>query len=182
MGRYRGGYTRSHFGPPQPGRPVASVGDYCAALPTPPWSGPRAGLGHLRPPDHCAGYDCSGAQSGLPRLIHTSMPPPEKTAQTRNRPEPPNHRPGRFRDSVSLAGVTVGASGCYPRGARRVPFSNCSGGSGRMQEKFGRLLCWLGVHRFHVVDATFGFGCGGAVETVECQRCGLTKTRRARSS
>ena len=26
------GYTRSHFGPPQPDRPAASVGDYCAAV------------------------------------------------------------------------------------------------------------------------------------------------------
>ena len=26
------GYTRSHFGPPQPDRPAASVGDYCSAV------------------------------------------------------------------------------------------------------------------------------------------------------
>ena len=26
------GYTRSHFGPPQPDQPAASVGDYCAAV------------------------------------------------------------------------------------------------------------------------------------------------------
>ena len=33
------GYTRSHFGPPQPDRPAASVGDYCSAVlkfPSPP--------------------------------------------------------------------------------------------------------------------------------------------------
>ena len=29
------GYTRSHFGPPQPDRPAASVGDYCSAVLTP---------------------------------------------------------------------------------------------------------------------------------------------------
>ena len=30
------GYTRSHFGPPQPDRPAASVGDYCSAVLKPP--------------------------------------------------------------------------------------------------------------------------------------------------
>ena len=29
------GYTRSHFGPPQPDQPAASVGDYCAAVLSP---------------------------------------------------------------------------------------------------------------------------------------------------
>jgi len=51
-----------------------------------------------------------------------------------------------------------------------------------MQEIVGRLLCWLSFHRFRVVDATFGFGHGGSVETVECQRCGHTTTRRAGST
>jgi hypothetical protein len=43
----------------------------------------------------------------------------------------------------------------------------------------GRLLCYLGIHDFRVIDVTFGFGAGGSVEKVECQRCGLTATRRA---
>ncbi len=41
-----------------------------------------------------------------------------------------------------------------------------------------RLLCWAGMHDFRVVDATFSFGQSGAVETVECQRCGYRTTRQ----
>ncbi len=41
-----------------------------------------------------------------------------------------------------------------------------------------RLLCWLGFHDFRVVDVTFGFVPGDAVETVECRRCGYRTTRR----
>jgi len=43
---------------------------------------------------------------------------------------------------------------------------------------FGSILCWLGFHDFHVITETFSFG-GGGVETVECQRCGLRRTRPA---
>ena len=41
----------------------------------------------------------------------------------------------------------------------------------------GRILCFFGVHDFRIVDATFGFGAGGGVTRVQCQRCGLTTTR-----
>jgi hypothetical protein len=34
----------------------------------------------------------------------------------------------------------------------------------------GRLLCWLGVHDYRLVEVTIGFGPGGRVETVECRR------------
>lgn len=43
----------------------------------------------------------------------------------------------------------------------------------------GRLLCWLGIHDFRVIDRTFGFGAGGDVEKVECRRCGAVTSRRA---
>ena len=46
-----------------------------------------------------------------------------------------------------------------------------------MREFLGRLFCWLGFHDYRVVDTTFGFGAGGAVETVECRRCGYRATR-----
>ena len=42
-----------------------------------------------------------------------------------------------------------------------------------LQKVLLRLLCRLGIHDFKTIDITFGFGAGGSVETVECQRCGL---------
>lgn len=44
--------------------------------------------------------------------------------------------------------------------------------------RFRRLLCWLGFHNFRVVDRAFEFGAGGAIEKVECRRCGVTMTRQ----
>ncbi len=46
-----------------------------------------------------------------------------------------------------------------------------------MEELLGRILCWIGFHDFHVIDASFSFGQGGDVETVECRRCGYRLTR-----
>ena len=48
----------------------------------------------------------------------------------------------------------------------------------KLREFVDRLLCWLGIHDFRVVDVTFGFGGGGSVERVECRRCGLVTTRQ----
>ncbi len=42
----------------------------------------------------------------------------------------------------------------------------------------GRLLCWLGFHDLRVINVTFGFAPGEAVETVECRRCGYRATRQ----
>ncbi len=47
----------------------------------------------------------------------------------------------------------------------------------KKQNKWGRLLCWLGMHDDKVIDATFGFGSAGNVERVECKRCGRLETR-----
>lgn len=47
-----------------------------------------------------------------------------------------------------------------------------------MPRILGRILCLVGVHDFEVLDVTFGFGPGGGVAKVRCQRCGLTTTRR----
>ena len=44
---------------------------------------------------------------------------------------------------------------------------------------FGRLLCWLGIHDFRVIDVTLGFGEAGGVEKVECRRCGVVMSRSA---
>ena len=40
------------------------------------------------------------------------------------------------------------------------------------------LLCWLGIHRYKIIDVSFGFGQGGSVKTVQCKICGIKKTRK----
>ena len=47
---------------------------------------------------------------------------------------------------------------------------------------FRRLLCLLGLHDFRVVEVTVSFGLSGAVEKVECRRCGHFTTRRQRTT
>lgn len=42
----------------------------------------------------------------------------------------------------------------------------------------GRILCYMGLHDYRVIDATFSFGSGGEVVRLECQRCGDRTTRR----
>ena len=44
----------------------------------------------------------------------------------------------------------------------------------------GRLLCRIGIHNFQVIEIKFGFGTGGQVEVVECDRCGYKATRKPR--
>jgi hypothetical protein len=41
----------------------------------------------------------------------------------------------------------------------------------------GRILCFLGLHDFKMIDASFSFGPGGSVSRVECRRCGYVTTR-----
>ena len=48
-----------------------------------------------------------------------------------------------------------------------------------MSKLIGRLLCALGLHDFHVIEVSMGFGPSGDVAKVECRRCGLVTTRRA---
>ena len=40
------------------------------------------------------------------------------------------------------------------------------------------LLCWLGIHRYKIIDVSFVFGSGGSVQTVECKICKIKKTRK----
>ncbi len=51
-----------------------------------------------------------------------------------------------------------------------------------MMKLFHRLLCFLGFHDFRVVEVIMGFGPSGAVEKVECRRCGRFIARRQRES
>ena len=47
-----------------------------------------------------------------------------------------------------------------------------------MKIKIGLLLCWLGIHRYKIINSTFGFGAGGAVNRVQCKICGVRKIRK----
>ena len=40
------------------------------------------------------------------------------------------------------------------------------------------LLCWIGIHRYELIDVSFGFGPGGSVETVQCKICRIKKTKK----
>ncbi len=40
-----------------------------------------------------------------------------------------------------------------------------------------RILCFLGIHDFKIIDSTLGFGSAGGTETVQCQRCSRVVTR-----
>ncbi|MFQ6018344.1 MAG: hypothetical protein ACE5KF_09115 [Kiloniellaceae bacterium] len=46
-----------------------------------------------------------------------------------------------------------------------------------MPEILGRILCFLRLHDFQVIDVTYGFGPGGSVTKVQCRRCGHVTTR-----
>jgi len=41
--------------------------------------------------------------------------------------------------------------------------------------KLGILLCWLGIHRYKVIDISFGFAAGDSVRTIKCKICGIKK-------
>ncbi len=43
----------------------------------------------------------------------------------------------------------------------------------------GKVLCWLGIHDFRVINKSFEFRTDEGVELVECRRCGLRLTRKA---
>ena len=44
--------------------------------------------------------------------------------------------------------------------------------------KLSLLLCWLGIHRYKIIDVSFGFGSGGSVQTVECKICKIKITKK----
>ena len=43
--------------------------------------------------------------------------------------------------------------------------------------KLNYLLCLLGIHRYKVIDITFGFGKGGATQKIKCKICGIQKIK-----
>ena len=79
----------------------------------------------------------------------------------------------------------VSSISCQHRLERRIKISQNTGEfhagleEGNMPNRLlGKILCWLGFHDFRIINESFSFG-GGGIETVECQRCGLRKTRTA---
>lgn len=46
-------------------------------------------------------------------------------------------------------------------------------------QRLSRLLCFVGIHDFRILEVKFGFGVGSRIEKVECRRCGLVTTRRS---
>ena len=47
-----------------------------------------------------------------------------------------------------------------------------------VKAKLGLLLCWFGIHRYKVIDITFGFAAGDTVKTIECKICGIMKIKK----
>ena len=47
-----------------------------------------------------------------------------------------------------------------------------------VKTRLGLLLCWLGIHRYKVIDVSFGFAAGDSVRTIKCKICGVEKIRK----
>ena len=44
--------------------------------------------------------------------------------------------------------------------------------------KLSLVLCWLGIHRYKLIDVSYGFGPGGSVKTLECKICKIKIIRK----
>jgi hypothetical protein len=44
--------------------------------------------------------------------------------------------------------------------------------------KIGLLLCWLGIHRYKIINSTFGFGPSGIIKKIQCKICGIKKIKK----
>ena len=47
-----------------------------------------------------------------------------------------------------------------------------------VKTRLALLLCWLGIHRYKVIDISFGFAAGDSVKTIKCKICGFKKIRK----
>ena len=47
-----------------------------------------------------------------------------------------------------------------------------------MKLNLGLLLCWIGIHRYKIIDVSFSCGGGGSVKTVQCKICRIKKTKK----
>ena len=46
-----------------------------------------------------------------------------------------------------------------------------------MPTLIGRVLCFLGLHDYALIDAAFSFGSPGGISKLRCRRCGKIKTK-----
>ena len=44
--------------------------------------------------------------------------------------------------------------------------------------KFAYLVCWLGIHRYKIIDVTYGFGSSDSIKTLECKICGIKEIKK----
>ena len=47
-----------------------------------------------------------------------------------------------------------------------------------MLKQIYRLFCYIGFHRYEIIDTKYGFGAAGSTETIECKDCGIKKIRQ----
>ena len=47
-----------------------------------------------------------------------------------------------------------------------------------MLQQIYRWFCYIGIHRYDIIDTKYGFGAAGSTETVKCKDCGITKIRQ----
>ena len=47
-----------------------------------------------------------------------------------------------------------------------------------MLKQIYRWFCYIGIHRYDIIDTKYGFGAAGSTETVKCKDCGIAKIRQ----
>ena len=47
-----------------------------------------------------------------------------------------------------------------------------------VKSKLSLLLCWLGIHRYKIIDISFGFAAGDTVKTIKCKICGIKMIKK----
>jgi len=47
-----------------------------------------------------------------------------------------------------------------------------------MLKQIYRWFCYIGIHRYDIIDTKYGFGAAGSTETIECKDCGIKKIRQ----
>lgn len=82
-----------------------------------------------------------------------------------------------YRNRVDLL-LRAGCRGQHARGGCRMNDER-NDPARRLPAAVGKLLCFLGLHDFRVLEVRFGFGQGNRIEKVECRRCALVSTRRS---